>query len=170
MNPKILLAVDGSEVSAKAVKHVGEILHESAGGEITLFHVLAISTAVLEQGSWGDARRQARLGESLEEKRDRWVEENQHRIEEEIFAPARQVLYKNGVRESGTVIAAKTVTDGHRDASLAICQEVREGDYDVVVVGRRRRSWFWELLSGCVANEVIHNVGGCRDRAIWIVE
>lgn len=170
MKPRILLAVDGSETSLKAVKHVGEILCGGVACEITLFHVLLAPPMFLEHVRAEDADTNTRLGESLEERRHEWVENSRARVDEEIFTPAKQILAENGVRGNGATIRTRLIADGRSDVALAICREVKEGDYDAVVLGRRGRSSLSEFLFGCVAHKVLHNIGGCRDRAIWVVE
>jgi len=48
--PKVLLAIDGSETSKKAVEYVGEILRGCQGCQITLYHVVEIPPMHLEHG------------------------------------------------------------------------------------------------------------------------
>jgi nucleotide-binding universal stress UspA family protein len=45
--------------------------------------------------------------------------------------------------------------------------EVKEGGYDTLVLGRRGRSMLKEFMFGGVTSKVIHHIKDC---AIWIIE
>lgn len=167
---RILLPVDASDLSARAVAYAAEVLRGSPAYEITLFHALAVPSRFSKDkglDTWID---DARLAQILREGRDRWVENDRKRVEKEIFASAKQILRQKGIRENGTTIRTKVAAVEDRNVALAICQEAEEGAYDVVVLGSKRRSRLAELLLGSVVHKVVRNFGGCKSSGIWIVK
>jgi nucleotide-binding universal stress UspA family protein len=167
---KILLALDGSMTSARAVEHASEILRACPSCEIMLFHVLTIPFQLLEREGLVDWDKEPHLRQMLAEARDRWVGNARDQIEQEVFNLAKHVLRQKGVRENGANIRTKVVADGRPHVARAICAEVERGGYDVVVLGRKRRSRLREFLSECVAHKVICGLSDRTAHAIWVVE
>jgi hypothetical protein len=63
---RILVAVDGSKDSTRAVKYVGQLLHTISGVTVTLFHVLNPLAPILrEHGGSEDPVREEQLGKQL---------------------------------------------------------------------------------------------------------
>ena len=160
MKPKILVAVDGSETSTRAVEYVGEIVRGCEGIDITLYHVLEVSPLFVEHGG-GEAS-----WKQLQEEREEWEKGKREQIEREIFAPAKQMLKEKGIREDVIEIQTKLAEDAHPDVALAIIQEVKEGGYGTVVLGKRGITMLKEFMFGSVASKVVHHIDEC---AIWIV-
>ena len=167
MKPRILLAVDGSETSTKAVKYVGEITRGCEGIDIMLYHVLEIPPMLLEHGESGDQDEKGRLGKALQEEQKKWEEKKREQVEREIFAPAKQILKEKGVREGVATIRTKLATGAYPDVALAIIQEVKAEGCGTVVLGKRGISMLREFMFGSVDSKVVHHIEGC---AIWIVE
>ena len=67
MKPKILLAVDATQTSRKAIAHVGEVLHASQEGEIVIFHKEQCPPRLAEKGHIGEERGAEALMEKLDE-------------------------------------------------------------------------------------------------------
>ena len=161
MKPKILVAVDGSENSSRAVEYVGEIIRGCEGIDITLYHVFEIPPMFLEYVGAGESWKEVQEG------RKKWENEKRDQIERQIFAPARQILKEKGIREDVIEIQTKLAEDAHPDVALAIIQEVKEGGYGTVVLGKRGITMLKEFMFGSVASKVVHHIEGCT---IWIVE
>ena len=161
MKPKILVAVDGSETSTRAVEYVGEIVRGCEGIDITLYHVFEIPPMFLEYVGAGKS------WEEAQEAREKWEEEKREQIEKRIFAPARQILKQKGIREDAVTIRTKLAEEAHPDVALAIIQEIEEEGYGTVVLGKRGITMLKEFMFGSVASKVVHHLEGC---AIWIVE
>ena len=63
---RILIAVDGSEHSARALRYVGTLLRDTRNVQITLFHVLKpMPRALLEHGGSEDPAEEIRLAKKL---------------------------------------------------------------------------------------------------------
>jgi nucleotide-binding universal stress UspA family protein len=146
---KILLALDRSPGSMRAVDYLGDML----GGptdELTLFH--AVRHSDIPEGRFGHIVKLMREKESLE------LNEM-----ESIFDEARARLVRKGFDPKALTV--RTVT-GVRSRAAAIVQEASEGGYGTIVVGRRGLSKVYEFSMGRVANKVIQLAS---DHAVWIV-
>ena len=161
MTPKMLLAVDGSETSTRAVEYVEHMISGCEGIDLTIFHVLEIPPMLQESKGTEESR-----AELLEEK-EKWEQEKRAEVQKEIFSPAAQILKTRGVRESVTTVRTKLAEDARHDVALAIIEEVKNGGHGTVVLGKRGISMVKEFMFGSVASKVVHHIQGC---AIWIVE
>lgn len=166
MNPKILLALDGSEVSRRAVEYVASLTSGLKGAEITLFHVAEVPAVFLEHGG-GELHGNENLAvRTREGNLASWTGQERERTEREIFAPARKILEaKSG--GAGPTIRTRLETDIQLGVPRTIMNEVKEGGYDTLVLGRRGRSMLKEFMFGGVTSKVIHHIKNC---AIWIIE
>jgi nucleotide-binding universal stress UspA family protein len=164
MKPRILLALDGSEVSRRAVEYVASLIGGLKESEITLFHVSEVPAVFLEHGGGelhGNENAKKREGSLAS-----WTEQERERIEREIFAPARMMLEANA-GGTGPTIRTRLETDIQLGVPRTIMNEVKEGGYDTLVLGRRGRSMMKEFMFGGVTSKVIHHIKDC---AIWIIE
>ena len=167
MRPKILLPLDGSETSREIVEHMGEILHGSDEGEITLYHVISIPPMLLEHGGSENPEKERQLGAMLREEQRKWLEKSRERIEKEIFAPAKRILREKGVREDAVTILTKLDAYAHADVAREIATEVRSNGYCAVVLGRRKKTALREFLFDSVVSQVDHRTENC---AIWVID
>lgn len=162
---KVLIAIDSSDVSGRAVAFAGNMLAGRTGKlEVTLFHVVesipefviagaktpVIASTLREAAKeWGETNRQ--IGERL-------LKEQQEALVRAGVAPQLvrvKVCHKESRPESARVVAA-----------LAIIEEMQQG-YDVVVIGRRGASSSIPTILGSVAEKVARESHG---RTLWIVD
>jgi len=155
---KILLAVDGSEESLKAVEHVGSVVQGCGEGEITLCGVTKVPPRLLEKGH---------IGEDLAGEREQWARESRKRLEGTVFGPAKQILREHGIGENGTTVRTRMAEDAHPDVALDVIREAESGGYGVVAMGRRGHSELRESILDGVCTQVVRRI---RDCAVWIVE
>ncbi len=165
MPKKLLLAIDGSEASMKAVEHVNEVLSGHRAFEITLYHVCAAPAGLLEQGGSEDPLKESQLDERLHQQLAMWVERCRQKIEVGVFARAKEIL-ADAISE-GVSVGAEVDTEAHPDTATSIIRKAKEEGYRVVVLGRRGKSTLKEYVFGSVSSKVVHNI---RDCAVWIVE
>lgn len=164
---KVLVAVDDSEVSRKAVSFVGKLLGHRAEADVsvTLFHVveslpefILARTGTMETENafrqvadeWAETSRS--LGEKL-------LAEQSLTLAAAGIPPAKvntKLCHKEGRPEARRVLAA-----------LAIIDEMKQGKYDLVVIGRRGNSATNESFIGGVAEKVAREAHG---RALLIVD
>jgi nucleotide-binding universal stress UspA family protein len=145
----ILVAVDGSDNSRRAVEHVAEILAGARDFRFTLLHVVAepdpdyFGNNPAKQLEWVEAQRT---------EAGRYMEEYARILTEARITPE---LIAVEVREK-------------RCPSLAQCilDECSQHGAGVLVLGRQGRGAREELLMGSVSKAAVHNSKG---RAVWVV-
>lgn len=155
---KILVAVDASENSARAVEYVGIIVGGTPGFEISLLYIERHPERDIfpDDASWQSACRE-------EEKKVRT-----------FLSQAKVMLEHKGVPSDVVSIEyAKTAVGGAQRSSKghSVAQHIlrvrQAGDFGTVVVGRRGVSKAEEFLFGSVTTKIIHNAKQCT---VWVVE
>ncbi len=140
----LLVAVDGSESSEKAVLYVADFLGDSPGFRVTLFHVLGEIPEGEEDG-----------GERSEgEERARSELERYRTILGEAGFPPEKV--ETVVIPGGGKPVAEMIMKGQ--AELGSC---------TIVIGRRRKSRKEEFLFGSVSSRLVKQARMC---SVWVVE
>jgi nucleotide-binding universal stress UspA family protein len=164
---KILLAVDKSAASDKAVGFVGGMLAGRGSGDVslTLLHIVESIPEFLV-----DHR-----GSSLAKEVYRQVIdecETAHRHEgEQLLDQHRLALIDAGVPEKA--IDIKLVVKESRPeakkviAALSIIEEMKRGDYPIVALGRRGSSAAEGSFLGSVAEKVLRESNG---RTVWVID
>lgn len=147
---RILVAVDGSEGSLRAVDHLSFIFAGSRRVRLDLFHViprLSETCAIDLQGS------RSKL-DKIGERGARHCIDHFHERAMERFARA-------GIHASQVQI---TLTPRMRSPGPGIIDQARKGGYGTVVIGRRGLSP--SLFTGSVSRYVINRAS---DMALWVV-
>jgi nucleotide-binding universal stress UspA family protein len=143
--PRILLAIDDSVASGKAVDYVAELVRTRPEAGICLFHAAASMPPDLQEFRGAeDAEEETELENQLEEKQERW-----NRRAEKTAAPvlgkARSILQNAGIAPEQ--IESRAAVLLHReDLTDEILRAAREYDCDTIVVGRKSFPWLKELL------------------------
>ncbi len=158
----LLIAVDGSENSIRAIDYVGEMLGHTATTKIMLLHIERFP----DRDLFADD--------------DAW-KENCAQVREEMKAflgSARQMLMDKGISEGiieqRYVVSCKSPLADQAQfrcsRGTSIAQEIlavlKEEGYGTVVIGRRGVSKAEEFLFGSVSNRIIHHAQGCT---VWVV-
>ena len=160
---QILLTIDESENSQRAVAYVGSLLRKTPEVAITLFHVLKpIPRKFLEHGGSENPVTEARLSAQLRDDQDTWSRKERE-LECPVLAQARDILAKTGF--DLTRVALKF---GHEDdIAGSILEEARTGRYETIVVGRHGTSGIKRMFGGGVTDQLLRDAKGF---AIWVVE
>jgi len=146
---RILVAIDGSETSLKAVDHLSFMLSGNPHVVITLFHV---------SPGLGDS---CGIDEKADATLTSWLRQGAKRCIADFTGKAMGILRRNGLSEQQ--VEFKTV-ERMMNIGKAIVSEIREGNYGTVVIGRSGidRS----IFVGSVSRYVINKATDC---ALWIV-
>jgi nucleotide-binding universal stress UspA family protein len=145
----LLVAVDESESSKRAVLYVADLLGSVPGFTVTLCSIIPAPEADFfdreEQGQTWITEKTAKVGKMLEN--------------------YRQVLMQSGFSEDKIRIRI-FVNEGKSfaDAILAMRCDLT---CCTVVVGRHHKSKTEEFLFGSTSSKLIHEAKGC---AVWVVE
>lgn len=160
---RILLAVDESENSHRAVKYVGSLLRGTPDTAVTLFHVLKpMPRELLEHGGSENPTAEARLGQQLRNEQDAWVR-NEEASESHVLKKACDTLTQSGFDRSRVALKI-----GHEDDIAGnILEEARNGQHETIVVGRHGTSRVKRLFGGGVTDQLLRDAKGL---AIWVVE
>jgi nucleotide-binding universal stress UspA family protein len=158
MPQKVLIAMDESENSMKAVKYVADTVNPKAV-EITLFSVLSEvpGTGLEKEPSLHPvfASKMLELKGLTEEKR---------KMIESVTASARKILEEAGISGDRINIKLQAKKVGiARDIIL----EAQAENYDTIVVGRRGVSAIKEFMFGSVSNKVVNFARNCT---VWVVD
>lgn len=154
---KVLLAVDASPVSRKAVEFVGQIFgaRQNKDLSIVVLHIVESLPEYLVQKSAATGAFQQVAAE--------WAASNLAAAQT-LLSETQTALQSAGV--VGSVITSKIISRESRPessrvvATLAIIDEMKSGGYDLVVLGRRGNSANVESLIGSVAEKVARAANG----------
>ncbi|MGD8370897.1 MAG: universal stress protein [Syntrophobacterales bacterium] len=158
----VLIAVDGSRNSLRAVEYAGRVFAPNPEARLVLFHILpAISRMNLdkEEQKAIDARR----AERPDLAGVYWRLEDEEKIGK-FFAQATEVLLQTGVQPE-QIRSKFSVKKG--EIADAILEEVELGHFGTLVLGRRGLSRVREVLQGSVSTKVVREARGC---AVCVVE
>ena len=148
---KMLLAVDGSENSRKALDYAATFAAAN-GAKVTLFSVVReFRLDFLDVSTPRGAEIETRIVEELE------------RDVQSMFTSYKRRLERAGVNSN---LILRKYTLQSRTRAGDILNEAREGNYGTIVMGRRGVSKVHEFFLGRVTTKVLHRAA---DFALWIV-
>lgn len=148
---RIIIGIDASEGSMRAVDHVARIT-DGLGKKILLLHVIR-KIADLPEDIEGSA---------IEEFQKMRMEKAEQEIEP-VMAKARLMLQDRGLKSGD--ISVKIVKNASTRAGTII-EEAKAGGYGTIVVGRRGLSTVQEFDMGRVSSKLVQ---ASKDRALWVV-
>jgi len=151
---KLLIAIDDSEGSLKAVDYVSRQFSGMTDLRITLYHVLLGEPPQF----WDD-------GHLLtdEEKKarttviEKWLANQKNRLEP-IFQKAIETLTRGGV--SPDQISTKFTSESIDVIPQCILGEAKAGGYQTLVIGRCGRSRTIHFLLGSIATQIVNSAEG----------
>jgi nucleotide-binding universal stress UspA family protein len=153
---KILLAVDASPASMKAVEFVASLLGEH-GYEVCVFHAIpglgAINFDLSEINKWEPPE---------VDMSDTCLEAFKFKVAR-LFRDVKDRLMASGF-ESEKI--SEKILSGVQSRSDAIVKEAEDGGYGTIVVGRRGLSKVEAFFMGRVGHEVVY---GGKNFTVWVV-
>ncbi|BCA52949.1 hypothetical protein W02_00890 [Nitrospira sp. KM1] len=160
---RILLAVDESENSHRAVSYVGSLLHRTPDVTVTIFHVLKpMPRELLEHGGSENPAEELQLGRQLRQDQQAWIQK-EGESESQVLNRACETLTQGGFDRSRV-----TLKTGHEDdIARNILEEARNGKHETIVVGRHGTSRMKRLFGGGVTDQLLRDAKGF---AIWVIE
>ena len=164
-NGTLLVVVDESQASKRAVTYVAKIVSRQRDLRICLVHILPRLPPRWLEFRGAENPQERRLHARLKDNQQRWLagaKKTARRAlgmatatlrEAGVSARALDVQFSEGVEELG--------------AAERILELARARRCDTVVVGRESLSWFRELMGGNLAAELVRRGKGYT---IWVVE
>jgi nucleotide-binding universal stress UspA family protein len=148
-NKNILIAVDESENSRRAVSYVGQMLGGIEGFTVTLLHVINEP----EEDFFAS-----------EEEKQQWLKEHQEKIGERLEAYRKQLVEDGFARDS---VSTRSMLKYCPSLAQCILAERDETAYSTIVVGRQGLSRSEEFLFGSVSSKIVNHAKNCT---VWVVE
>jgi nucleotide-binding universal stress UspA family protein len=160
---RILIAVDDSEHSARALRYVGSLLRETRDVQVTLFHVLKpMPRELLEHGGSEDPAEEIRLATELLQDQARWVSAESV-VEYPILVKALELFGKTGFP-----LDRVTLKFGHEgDIAHTILDEARTGGHGTIVISRQGSNGLKRFFGGGITDQLLREASGYT---LWVVE
>jgi nucleotide-binding universal stress UspA family protein len=135
----ILVSLDDSMCSRKVVDYMARLCVRRESTLITLLHIF----------------REPQAGEGFMGKK--FMEERRERIQE-VLDNARRTLVENGFDTEN--ITSKIITEDYPTVTDGIIDQFKKGDYDMVVIGRKRMSKAEEFVMGDISIKLVRALEG----------
>jgi nucleotide-binding universal stress UspA family protein len=147
-NKNILIAVDDSDNSRRAVSYVGQLLEGADGFKVTILHVIPEA----EEDYFGSP-----------EEKERWLSQYTRKTEA-MLEDYRKILLEAGFEEGAVSVRSPL----RYCPSMAECilAERDDTEYHTLVVGRQGISRSEEFLFGSVSSKIVNHARNCT---VWIV-
>jgi nucleotide-binding universal stress UspA family protein len=165
-NKRILVVVDDSKASRRAVSYVASIIQAKRQYAVCLLHVLRpLPPELMEFGGSEDPEREEKLEKKLKDKREQWIEKAKTQALP-ILKKAKSTFKKAGIPTNALKTQFWIDTNGEGLAG-DILDAGRLNKCNTVVVGRKSFSWLKELFHHHVADELVRNA---HNLTVWVVE
>jgi len=146
---RILIAVDDSEHSARALRYVGTLLRDVRNVQVTLFHVLKPIP-------------RERLAKELQQDQENWVREESV-MEYPILVQALELFGKTGFPLDRVTLKFRQ----EDDIAPAILDEAQTGGYGTIVISRQGSNGMKRFFGGGITDRLLRDAAGYT---LWIVE
>jgi hypothetical protein len=166
VDTRLLVILDDSAASKRAVKYVGKFVGKRKGFRICLLHVLPpLPPELLEHGGSENPGKEARLGADQKVTQNRWIS-NANKASQKGLEEARAILRTAGI-SAETVQAVTSEPGENQDPADIILSLAREYKCRTVVVGRESVAWFQKLFNEQLSEE-LHRRG--KEFTVWAIE
>jgi K+-sensing histidine kinase KdpD len=163
---RLLIAVDDSEASYRAVTYVGCIIGGCEDFRVCLLHALPpLPRELLACGGSSDPQQEEQEEARIKTEQSRWVEAVVHAAEP-VFTRAKGILHEAHV-SADAVETQITDTVNTQDTVLDILEAARAQQCGTVVVGRESFHGLKALLTSHVGDTLIRQAQGLT---VWVVE
>ena len=162
----ILIAVDDSEASYRAVTYVGSIVGGREDCRVCLLHALPpLPRELLEFGGSSNPEQEAQEEARIKAEQDRWIEAVTQAAEP-VFTHTKRLLQEAHV--PAHVVETQIVdTVNTQDLIEDILETAQTGHCGTVVVGRESLHGFRALITSHVGDALIRQAHGLT---VWVVE
>ena len=147
-NKDILIAVDASENSRRAVSYVAQVLGGVAGFRVSILHIIQDP----EEDYFSSSA-----------EKDQWLDKYRDRMER-VLASYRQILIGAGLDPAR--VSVKSLLRSCPSLAECILAERDEKRYDTIVVGRQGLSRKEQFLFGSVSSKIVSHASHCT---VWVV-
>lgn len=146
---KILIAVDQTPTSEKALDYTAGILRDLSGAELCLLYIYPEPPPNFYSSG----------GNLQDYKKEKLAKA------EQLFADSKTSLQEYDV-PADRIQTRCEMAEEKETISDTILKVQADGEYGTVVVGKRGVSKAEEFLFGSISNGIVHH---CKDFAVWVV-
>ena len=164
MAQKVLVAVDGSDVSERALEYAAKKVRDLKDGQLTIFTVgepIPINVMEYDQlpgkGSWEEKLEKHR--EKVDE-----FEKDEAKASAEMFRYLKHRAEQLGLKPEQ--VSTKFAADV-QNIPTEIVMEAEKGGYDAICLGKHAGSAMKEFFTSSVSGQVVRHAKNC---AVWVVE
>jgi len=162
----ILIAVDDSEASYRAVTYVGSIVGGREDCRVCLLHALPpLPRELLEFGGSSNPEQEATEEAHIKAEQTRWIEAVTQAAEP-VFTHTKRILQEAHV-PAQAVETQIVDTVSTQDLIQDILEAAQAGNFGTVVVGRESLHGFKALFTSHVGDALIRQAHGLT---VWVVE
>jgi len=151
---KILIAIDNSAGSLKALDYVGRQFSRMKDVQITLFHVLLSEPPEF----WDEGHILTKEEKKAQKDVIKKWSANKKKVLEPMFEKAIEVLTGQGI--PARQIQTKFSIESFHVVAQCILGEAKNGGYETIIIGRSGRSNLKHFLLGSIANKIINSAKG----------
>lgn len=163
---RLLVAVDDSAASNRAVRYVGAILRESQGFTVFLLHMLGpLPTKLRESRGAETPEGEEKVEEALVKKQNQEIRQ--------LAAKARPILEKAKAVLTGAGVPCEAIERdcpvlvNREDLVTDILRKARDHDCATVVIGREPFIGLKEMFVGHIADDLVREG---QKLSFWVVE
>lgn len=159
LRSKVLLAIDDSRASARALRHVAGMVAREEAREVVLFHALPPTPPrFLEHGGGDTPTEEHRKETRLDHERAQWLE-SARSAAQPTLTRARAELRRHGLGENRIHDVYFPTVHAH-DVAVHVLESARQLSCGTVVLGREACPWYREIAARHVADDVAEHAGG----------
>jgi nucleotide-binding universal stress UspA family protein len=163
---KVLVIVDATEASHRALQYVGRILAHRVGMECHLAYIASrLPPELLESGGSERPEREEQIESDLRLEQHRWTAVTDKKSER-VLRTARATLQRAGVAAACIHTCVSSPLDARRTADEVLLM-ARDQACRTVVVGHRAHTWFRGLGGGHLAEQLVRSAKGL---AVWVID
>ncbi len=162
---RILIAIDDSEASDRAVAYVGRVIGGKRGFKVRLTHVLPpIPPQLLEVGGSENPELERQMEADVHDAQAKWLEAAEKEAES-LFKRAKTILRRARILMRDVELQCCTSVSGEGVVSN-ILDDAQQHTCGTVVVGREIFSGWQKRFNHHVGDELIRKA---QDFTIWVV-
>ena len=163
---RLMIVVDESPVSKRAIEYVGNVVSRRRGFHVCLVHTLpSVPPELLEFGGAENPAEEKRLDKNLKISQQQWISKVRKKAKHALDQ-ASVILRNAGL--SARILETKLLDPrDKRNTVDEILQLARTCGCSTIVLGRESLSWLRELVQGDVVENVVRRAKGLT---IWVVE
>ena len=163
---EVLVVLDDSPSSWRAVKYVAKIIEQSKGFRICIVHLLpSLPPALLEHGGAEDPQKETEVELELKAQQEKWLA-NARRVVHHSLERAAQKLFRSGLPRKSIQRLMGEPGDG-REAAKRVFELAAKCKCHTIVVGREAASRLHDCFSTELPEELLLHAKGF---AVWVVQ